>query len=152
MYVVKRTAEERFWPKVDVGLCWEWTAGKYPGTHPYGQFYVSPERPKVLAHRFAWEILVEPIPDGLELDHLCRNAVCVNPDHLEPVTHRENILRGEGPFSWRSRQTECRNGHALVGKNLQIAGGRRRCARCHTDSQLAYQRRKRDLATPQNAA
>lgn len=83
------TLEDRFWAKVDVrGPCWEWTASTRYG---YGQFMVGNR--SMLAHRFAWQMLVGPIPDGLELDHLCRNPACVSPDHLEPVTHRENMRR-----------------------------------------------------------
>jgi hypothetical protein len=79
----------RFWSKVDQGEdCWRWTACTSNG---YGRFSVK--RQPVLAHRFAYELLVGPIPEGLELDHLCRNRWCVNPDHLEPVTHDENVRR-----------------------------------------------------------
>lgn len=87
-----RTAE-RFWSKVDTsGICWEWTAARSDG---YGQFKSGPGEPAG-AHRWAYQYLVGPIPVGVQLDHLCRNRACVNPDHLEPVSQRENILRGYG--------------------------------------------------------
>lgn len=71
--------------------CWVWTAART--SKGYGQFRIGP-RP-VRAHRYAYTLLVGPIPDGLQLDHLCRNRLCVNPGHLEPVTNWENTLRGE---------------------------------------------------------
>lgn len=71
--------------------CWLWQAKL--NADGYGVFSISPEL-SVLAHRFAYEVAVGPIPDGLVTDHLCRNRRCVNPDHLEPVTSRENTIRG----------------------------------------------------------
>ncbi len=86
-------AEQRFWAKVSkTDECWLWTGSKNDG---YGKFRpVANQRP-VLAHRYAYELLVGPIPRDLTLDHLCRVHSCVNPEHLEPVTRRENILRGK---------------------------------------------------------
>ena len=88
-----RTAKERFWAKVKkTDGCWLWTGWK--NDRGYGNFEVDSTR-TVKAHRFAYEVLVGPIPDGLTLDHLCRNPSCVNPEHLEPVTLRENIMRAK---------------------------------------------------------
>lgn len=91
----------RFWAKVDKrgpDDCWLWLANK---TAPNGHGRFSTGGSMVMAHRFAYELLVGPIPDGLVIDHLCRVRLCVNPKHLEPVTAVENIKRG-----WRDRKAE----------------------------------------------
>lgn len=84
------------------GDCWEWTGGTSPAG--YGKAGTR------LAHRLVYEMLVGPIPEGLTLDHLCRNRVCVNPDHLEPVTLADNVRRGYG-LAGRWRNTHCKQGH-----------------------------------------
>lgn len=84
-------AIDRFFSHVEVGDCWEWTAGTINGG--YGLFQESAGKGMV-AHRWLWLYIVGPIPDGLVLDHLCRNPPCVNPDHLEPVSQAENVRRG----------------------------------------------------------
>lgn len=98
-----RPALERFLEKVDKrdDGCWQWLGGKKH--HGYGHFYTKERRWNV--HRFAYEHLVGPIPEGLELDHLCRNTSCVNPDHLEPVTTTENHRRAN------ALRTHCSRGH-----------------------------------------
>src|SRR5580698_2584776 len=84
--------QQRFWRLVEkTESCWNWKGGK---TNGYGCFQIA--KVNFRAHRLAYELLRGPIPTGLHLDHLCRNRSCVNPDHLEPVTQRENTLRGEG--------------------------------------------------------
>jgi hypothetical protein len=94
--------EQRFWRHVvrDPDTeCWEWTAARKNGG--YGSLAIG--RGNVYAHRFAYEMLVGPIPTNLELDHLCRNRGCANPAHLEPVTRRVNVLRGRAPELLRQR-------------------------------------------------
>ena len=95
---VRPDAEARFWAKVqggDVTTCWNWIGALRQGTG-YGDFRVSTEQ-RVLAHRWAYESLRATIPSELEIDHLCRNRACVNPWHLEPVTHAVNMQRGVWP-------------------------------------------------------
>jgi len=118
----------RFWSKVSkTENCWNWTGWLRLG---YGQFNVG--RRKFAAHRVAYELTVGPIPEGMQLDHLCRNTRCVNPAHLEPVTPVENTHRGTQPAADNARKTHCKNGHPLSGDNLQIVfNGRRRCRICH---------------------
>ena len=123
---------DRFWPKVDAsGPCWEWIAHK--NNHGYGQVGLGAGTRKLgMAHRVAWELLVGPIPEGLELDHLCRNPACVNPDHLEPVTHKENMRRApwDAPAKRRAT-THCPSGHPYSGENLYInPKGSRECRAC----------------------
>ena|SRR5688572_26946402 len=92
--------QERFWQKVDVGLCWEWLGTKLPTG--YGHFVLDGRSQYV--HRLVWEWLVGPIPRGFDIDHLCRNPCCVNPDHLEPVTRSVNTKRGIGPMLLNQRR------------------------------------------------
>lgn len=100
----------RFLGKYEVSQngCWEWQAATWLG---YGRFGVDGR--VVLAHRFAYEHFVGPVPEGFELDHLCRNPRCCNPAHLEPVSHRENVRRGTS-----TNKGMCRNGHELSPDNV----------------------------------
>lgn len=119
----------RFWSKVDrTDTCWLWTAST--DRSGYGQFRVAGKT--VLAHRFAYEAEAGPIPDGLQLDHLCRVRHCVNPAHLEAVTPAVNNLRAPGCISNINRlKTECPAGHPLSGTNLYVfPDGRRTCRIC----------------------
>lgn len=135
------TPEDRFWAKVDQsGDCWTWAGVK--DDRGYGRFTVQGR--KVLTHRFAYELLVGPIPDGLVIDHLCRNPRCVNPAHLEPVTTRENLLRGNTITAAQVARTHCPQGHPYAGENLAIDDGARRCRKCHRDRERArYQARRK---------
>lgn len=129
--------EVRFWTKVRLTpTCWLWTGHT---NHGYGHFWHGTGM--VYAHRWAYERLIGPVPEGLQLDHLCRNRACVRPDHLEPVTGRENTLRGEGITAVFARATHCRHGHPLT-----VTGARRRCLTCQADADRRYKTRKKALA------
>lgn len=97
---------ERFRSKfgIDERGCWVWTANTVNGG--YGRVRLNGRM--ILSHRLAYEALSGPIPDGLQLDHLCRNRACCNPEHLEPVTNRENVMRGVRPAQAREQM----RGHA----------------------------------------
>lgn len=101
---LRRPWEERFFAKIRYeNACWVWSGGRQGrdiGQGQYGSFSSPAKRGMVLAHRFAYEALVGPVPEGLELDHLCRRPLCVNPDHLEPVTHAENMRRRQAARSF----------------------------------------------------
>jgi hypothetical protein len=127
---------ERVWRRIKVSDadCWIWTGVlHYAG---YGRMSSPSDRNKtVQTHRFVYECLLGPIPDGLELDHLCRVRACCNPLHLEPVTHRENILRGHTVTASNAAKTHCPSGHPYAGENLQTnAKGYRKCRQCQRDA------------------
>lgn len=127
---VRRPLQQRFWEKVnkdgpvpehrpDLGPCWVWTGAH--DKYGYGGIGIDNQR-RAKAHRIGYEIQVGPIPDGLELDHLCRTPACVRGSHLEPVTHRENVLRGNAPSAITHRTRICKRGHPFEGDNLVSAG------------------------------
>jgi hypothetical protein len=143
---------DRFWAKVDkdgpvprhrieLGQCWVWTAATAKG---YGRFAIR-HGFVVQAHRFSFEIEA-PIPDGLELDHLCRNRACVRRGHLEPVTTRTNLLRGEGMSARNAVKATCPNGHAYDA--VHRTRGNRICLTCRRAQQRARYRRLRDAGVP----
>lgn len=104
--------------------CWEW-AGTKVGKG-YGRFTVG-SGVKMVAHRYSYERLVGPIPEGMQIDHLCRNRPCVNPAHLEAVTPEENLRRA---YAAIGPKMVCVNGHPKTDENLFISGGKRRCREC----------------------
>lgn len=127
----------RFWSNVDKAAengCWEWTGTV--GLSGYARFQSRTTGGRRYAHRVAWEIVRGQIPEGLQIDHLCRNRRCVNPEHLEPVTQRTNVLRGVGPSAKQARQTHCLKGHPFDEVNTyRDPRGRRKCRRCNADMQ-----------------
>jgi hypothetical protein len=123
--------------------CWEWTASRFP--NGYGQFVAAGEQ---YAHRVAFLFVAQQtIPARHQLDHLCRNKACVNPDHLEAVTHRVNTLRGDTMPGRNSRKTHCVHGHEFTPENTTLSPYGRRCKTCdRRRSREAYARRKAAVA------
>lgn len=153
---------DRFWAKVDkdgpipgdradLGNCWVWTAYRRPDGYGGFSFGSRPggSRRMVRAHRFAYEISTGRISPELELDHLCRNAACVRPSHLEAVTHRVNTQRGiSGAIiaETKRRTTHCPQGHPYDLFNTYITpNGRRNCRICRTDARRAHERRRLEI-------
>jgi hypothetical protein len=126
----KCTPAERFLPRIQPieSGCWLWMGARTP--LGYGRFWTGLELG--YAHRFSYEWFVGPIPNRYDLDHLCRNPPCVNPDHLEAVTHRENILRGVGQAAINAIKTECKCGHPYTEANtIRPTSGGRVCRECN---------------------
>lgn len=125
--------------------CWVWQRAK--DQLGYGHLRLRDNKTR-RAHRHYYEQHVGPIPEGLELDHLCRNPSCVNPDHLEAVTHRENMLRGKGFAAENARKTHCPRGHAYDKENTHVdESGGRFCLACRKIRNDAAQL-KRKAAKP----
>jgi hypothetical protein len=125
------TLSEQFEEKVRRSEgCWEW-AGSHMSTG-YGNLNHGGR--SLLAHRVSYELFVGSIPNGHQIDHLCRNRGCVNPVHLEAVSRRENILRGTSPAAAEARQTHCKRGHPFDEANTAYdTRGARRCRACHRE-------------------
>jgi hypothetical protein len=137
-------AKVKFGPTWKDGTrCWDWNgAATKKG---YGMIYRNGRR--VQATRASYEEFVGPMPEGTELDHLCRRPVCVNPLHLEPVDRRTNLLRGNGFAARHARKTHCPQGHAYEGDNLYVTPrGERKCRTCHRNRQRQRRLDTRDMA------
>lgn len=130
---------ERYIVDHDTG-CWVWTGIK--DKLGYGNFGFHGR--KHTAHRASYLLLIGDIPEGLDVDHLCRNPSCVNPSHLEPVTRSENIRRG---FSHERAKTHCPQGHPYSGENLAVLStGHRRCRTCMAAHRKAWKKKQKVLA------
>lgn len=120
--------------------CWEWPDGKNNG---YG--FVSIGGRNLRVHCLTYEHFVGPVPEGMVLDHLCRNRACANFEHLEPVTHRQNILRGAGATAVAARKTHCPTGHAYDEGNTYVCRkGYRHCRACRLARGASDKRRERE--------
>lgn len=140
---VRKTKIERFisFIREDDSGCWVWT-GKI-NKFGYGYFQID-RATSARAHRFAYEQWAGAIPDGLVIDHLCRNRACVNPDHLEPVTQAENTARG---LLWQSQKTHCPAGHEYSLDNTRVrANGHRVCRTCHREQEAIRHEKRRAAA------
>lgn len=153
-----RTALVRFWEKVDkrgpipvhavhLGRCWIWTAFR---TRDFGYGLFIDGAKHYPAHRYAYLYEIGPIPEGLELDHLCSNPRCVRPSHLEPVTHQENMRRSMNQSAQQARQTHCLRGHPFNEENTfyQRRGSswHRRCRACDALRHRAKRAKRRQAS------
>jgi hypothetical protein len=147
---MSKSLEERIWPKVNKNgkimpnmdsACWEWIGSKM--SSGYGQIIIKENnkwRPRP-AHVIVYEIMVGSIPKGLEPDHLCRNRACVNPSHIEPITHKKNVMRGTSPVVDQVKRTHCPKGHPYDEENTLRRRGKRECYKCGAIRTLAYKSR-----------
>ena len=137
----KTTSENRFWKYVEkTDSCWIWNgclSGGNTSVHPeakYGVFGVNWKQ--VYAHRFSYELHRGEIKEGMQIDHLCKNPRCVNPDHLEAVTSKENTLRSSARSAINAKKNHCIRGHSFTPENtyIQDLGHRikRACVQCRS--------------------
>lgn len=126
---------EKHFEKNHIG-CWLWKGASSKASNGrYGIYRTG------RASRISYERYVGKIPNGLELDHLCRNTLCIRPDHLEAVTHKENMHRGISPSAFHAKKTRCPNGHAYdILRNC----GSRRCSVCHKNYCVKYRRKRKE--------
>lgn len=127
--VIAVSVADRLWPRLDwqPNGCWNWTGATNSGG--YGVIKISGR--SCQAHRIAYELINGSIPKDMEIDHLCRNSLCCHPYHLEPVTHKENIIRGKSG-ALRTPITHCIHGHEYTKENtLYLKSGQRRCRQCN---------------------
>jgi hypothetical protein len=159
------TREERFWVKVDkngplpefrpaLGPCWLWTASL--DRKGYGKFAdgkIDGKTKMVQAHRFAYDLVKGSSPEGLDLDHLCRVRHCVNPAHLEPVTRRVNLMRGQTLPARQVMFTHCPQGHPYDEENTYWYGNNRKCRKCRHEAgrRAAAKRRAGSPQPPEEA-
>jgi hypothetical protein len=135
------TPEERFWPRVnkngpvfeDKGPCWIWM-GK-PTPSGYGQFNnyaysIYRTGGGGMPHRYSYYLAFGEVDEGSHIDHLCRNRICVNPAHLEAVSPKVNVLRGQSPCAKNARKTHCPNGHEYSDDNIISSVRGRSCKKC----------------------
>ena len=139
--------EKRFWARVQkTAGCWIWTgsAAVSRGGLRYGQISIGGRTDRknhyvhVLSYRLHYG--ADSIPDGHEIDHLCKNTLCVRPDHLEAVTHRENMRRGGSPAGVNARKTHCPRDHEYTPENTRWYRNKRKCKTCERERYQALKR------------
>lgn len=139
--------EERFWPRVAVGApdeCWPWQSAVAANGYAYFSCGIRPNQVTKPVHCIAYELSVGPVPDGRELDHTCRNPICCNPAHLEPVTHLENMRRSFAAVGHHNaRKTHCKRGHLYDEANTRVSNGKRFCRACARLSDTQRRARKK---------
>lgn len=138
-----KSLEERLMGKVDYkdNGCWIFTGAKT--STGYGNIRFGDKN--YVAHRISYLLFVGGVAPGLDLDHLCRDRACVNPEHLEPVTRRENLLRGETVTATHASKTHCPQGHEYTTDNTVVYYGSRYCLACRKiKNDIANEKRKRN--------
>ena len=142
----RKDLADRFWSKVTkTESCWIWTGGR--SGNGYGLFWTGNYRLNgspiwMMAHRFPYQDIHGDVADGLELDHLCRVPLCVNPDHLEPVTHAVNMQRSPLMGSYGRNKVQCVHGHPFDDANTyRWSNGHRACRTCHRERERARKKR-----------
>ena len=136
---VREVVWQHVYPEPNTG-CWLW--GGYTNHDGYGRSRAVAGGRLVFAHRIVFEALVRALKPDEELDHLCRTRPCVNPHHLEPVTHEVNVLRGVSFSARNRRKTHCKRGHKYVdGSYYKTSQGGRLCKECHKIQQAHHQAR-----------
>ena len=131
MLDIRSRIESKFIPEPNSG-CFIWIGNLNDSGYPVLSMTIAPGVKRLRrAHRMYYELEKGPIPEGLQLDHLCRIRCCVNPEHLEPVTLVENVMRGESFYAKQARRTHCPQGHEYSGRNLMLTTrGERKCRAC----------------------
>lgn len=138
-------APARFADRTELGEngCILWTG--FLDRDGYGQFVVDGRNVRV--HRWSYEHHIGPIPDGLVIDHLCRNRACVNAKHMEPVTPLENTRRGVAPTAINARKTACKRGHVFTETNTVAVPGGRACRTCRVEATRQWRARQKKEAS-----
>lgn len=136
----KKTIIEKFEERIlKTDSCWNWIGTIK--TQGYGTFCFNYK--KYYSHRFSYELYKNKIPEKFEIDHLCRNRKCVNPDHLEAVTSRINNLRSGSPSAINSKKTHCIRGHEFNKENTYFSKTGRHCKACERKRAIFYRSLKR---------
>ena len=132
--------KEKFYKKIKkIDKCWIWQG--YKNKKGYGKFYAGKQ---LYSHRYSYLIHKGIINHLMQIDHLCKNTSCCNPDHLEEVTQRINLLRGDTNTSKNAKKTHCPKGHEYFGNNLFYDNGSRQCKKCHSIKNKAYREKNKE--------
>jgi hypothetical protein len=154
MYGTAALHDNRIWSRIaeTPDGCWEWQGSR--NTLGYGRVHIKEltGRTMVFAHRLVYEILVHDIPDGLEIDHLCKNKACCNPDHLDPVTCAVNLSRSPTASTLAAQATHCPSGHPYDGENLWVWNGIRLCRTCKREQWRMWHTRRREAKALKRAS